>query len=77
MRLIIIEFPLAKFKISKLYEKFSHILNYKLFQYDRILKAQNSRVWFLALPDFLSNSESGTESTQLREVKWGATWKKK
>jgi hypothetical protein len=34
------------------------------------------RVRFLALPDFLRSSGSGTESTQPRQYNWGATWKK-
>jgi hypothetical protein len=34
-------------------------------------------VRFLALPDFLTSSESGTEPTQPREYNWGVTWKKK
>ena len=38
------------------------------------LHIQRSRVRFPALPDFLSNSGSGTGSTQPREVNWGATW---
>ena len=37
------------------------------------LQIQRSRVRFLALPDFLSSSGSGTGSTQPREVNWGAT----
>jgi hypothetical protein len=40
------------------------------------LQTQRSWVWFLALPDFLHSSRSGTGSTQPREDKWGATWKK-
>jgi hypothetical protein len=36
-----------------------------------------SRVRFPALPDFLSSFGSGTGSTQPREDKWGATWKRK
>ena len=38
------------------------------------LQIQRSRVRFPALPDFLSNSGSGTGFTQPREVNWGATW---
>ena len=38
------------------------------------LQIQRSRVRFLALPDSLSSSGSGTGSTQPREVNWGATW---
>ena len=38
------------------------------------LHIQRSRVWFPALSDFLSSNESGTGSTQPREVNWGATW---
>ena len=38
------------------------------------LQIQRSRVRFLALPDFMSSSGSGTGSTQPREVNWGATW---
>jgi hypothetical protein len=36
-------------------------------------------VWvgFLALPDFLRSSGSGTRSTQPREYNWGVTLKKK
>jgi hypothetical protein len=34
------------------------------------------QVGFPALPDFLRSSGSGTGSTQPREYKWGATWKK-
>ena len=41
------------------------------------LQIQRSRVLFPALPDFMSNSGSGTGSTQPREVNWGATWIKK
>ena len=44
------------------------------------LEIQRSRVRSPALPDFLSSSGSGTESTQPREpreVNWGATWMKK
>jgi hypothetical protein len=40
------------------------------------LLAQRYRVRFPALPDFLSSSGSGKGSTQHREDKWGATWKK-
>jgi hypothetical protein len=39
------------------------------------LQIQKSRVRFLALPDFLRSSVSGTGSTQPREDNWGATWK--
>jgi hypothetical protein len=35
------------------------------------------RVRFSAIPHFLRSSGSGTGSTQPREYKWGATWKKK
>jgi hypothetical protein len=35
---------------------------------------QRSRVRSPALPDFLTDSGSGTGSTQPREVNWGATW---
>jgi hypothetical protein len=35
------------------------------------------RVRFLALPDFLKSSGSGTGSTKPRECNWGAAWKKK
>ena len=41
------------------------------------LQIQRSRVRSPALPDFLNSSESGTGSTQPREVNWGATWMKK
>jgi hypothetical protein len=40
------------------------------------LQTQSAWVHFQVLPDFLSNSCSGTGSTQPREDKWGATWKK-
>jgi hypothetical protein len=40
------------------------------------LQIQRSRVWFPALPDFLSRG-SGTGSTQPREDNWGATWMEK
>jgi hypothetical protein len=40
------------------------------------LQIQKSRVRFLALPDFLRSSGSGLRSTQPREYRWGATWKK-
>jgi hypothetical protein len=39
------------------------------------LQIHRSRVRFLALPDFLRSSRSGTESTQPREYSWGAAWK--
>jgi hypothetical protein len=39
------------------------------------LQIQRSRVRFLAPPDFLRSSGSGTGSTQLRQDNWGATWK--
>jgi hypothetical protein len=35
------------------------------------------RVRFPSLPDFLRSSRFRTESAQLREYNWGATWKKK
>jgi hypothetical protein len=41
------------------------------------LQTQRSRVWFPALPHFLSSSGFGTGSTQRREYKWWATWMKK
>jgi hypothetical protein len=39
---------------------------------------QIQRLWvrFLALPDFMRSSGSGTGSTQPAEYNWGATWKK-
>jgi hypothetical protein len=37
------------------------------------LQIQRSLVWFLALPDFLRSSGSGTVFTQPREYNWGAT----
>jgi hypothetical protein len=40
------------------------------------LLTQRSRVRFLGLPDFLSSNGSRTGSTQPREDKWRATWKK-
>jgi hypothetical protein len=40
------------------------------------LQIQRSRVWFLALLDFLRKRGSGTGSTQPREYNWGATRKK-
>jgi hypothetical protein len=40
------------------------------------LQIQRSQVRFPELPDFLRSSGSGTGSTQAREYKWGATWKK-
>jgi hypothetical protein len=40
------------------------------------LQTQWSRARFSALPDFLSSSGTWTESTQPREHKWGAAWKK-
>jgi hypothetical protein len=40
------------------------------------LQTQRFRIRFPALPDFLRSSGSGTGSTQPREDKWGATWKK-
>jgi hypothetical protein len=36
-----------------------------------------ARVRFPPLPNFLRSSGAGTGSTQPREYKWGATWKKK
>jgi hypothetical protein len=41
------------------------------------LQIQRSPVRFLALPDFLRSSGSGTGSTQPREYNWEATRKKK
>jgi hypothetical protein len=41
-----------------------------------LIQIQRSRVRFPALPDFLRSSGSGTGSTQPRECKWGATWRK-
>jgi hypothetical protein len=38
------------------------------------LQSQRTRVRFLALPDFLRSSGSGTGSTQPREDNWGATF---
>jgi hypothetical protein len=40
------------------------------------LLTQRSRARFPALPNLLRSSGSGTGSTQSREDKWGATWKK-
>jgi hypothetical protein len=40
------------------------------------LRTQRPRVRIPRLPDILSSSGSGTGSTQPREHKWGATWKK-
>jgi hypothetical protein len=40
------------------------------------LLTQRSRLRFPELPDFLSSSGSGTGSTQPREDKGGATWRK-
>jgi hypothetical protein len=40
------------------------------------LQTQRTQVRFSALPDFLTSIGSETESTQPREQKWGATWKK-
>jgi hypothetical protein len=44
--------------------------------YSSWLQTQRPWVRFPALPDFLSSSESWTGSTQPREDKWGAIWKK-
>jgi hypothetical protein len=41
------------------------------------LQTQRYRVPFLALPNFLISSGSGSGSTQLREDNWEATWMRK
>jgi hypothetical protein len=41
-----------------------------------VFKTHRSRICFPALPNFLSSGGSGRGSTQSRENKWGANWKK-